>query len=116
MINLKRVANITGLFLATIMLLGCATENGPVVFSDDHQVNTFAPIENSAPLSNQVRAALKASARTRYQQISVGQDNEDTVKLSGTVNDSALTFEAERIAYTVTGVRFVVNNLIVPRN
>ncbi len=115
LIYLKRVATHVGVFLVAITLVSCAANGGPVIYSDDHQVNILRNTSDAKPLSNQVRASLKSNARTRTSLIYVSQGSSDTVTLSGQVNDQATIFEAERIAYTVQGVRFVVNNLLVSR-
>lgn len=101
---------------ATVLLAGCAT-NGGGVFEEggDHKVNVFTASQDSKPLSVLVREALRSNGQTVIARIRVSQDSEDTVKLTGNVNDDATRQEAERVAYQVEGVRFVVNNLNILR-
>lgn len=95
------------------LLAGCA--NKPFTESDDHQVNVLTSVEDTKPLSLRVREALRNNGQTAVSNIRVSQDSDDTVKLSGFVSNDAVKYEAERVAYQVAGVRFVVNNLDVDR-
>ncbi|MFK7994077.1 MAG: BON domain-containing protein [Granulosicoccus sp.] len=96
---------------AMVFLAGCGA-SGPTIITDtDHKVNVLTSLSDTKPLSVLVRRALKKNGQTVVSTIKVSQDSEDTVKLSGFVNDDAVRQEAERVAYSVDGVRFVVNNL-----
>ncbi|MFK7857544.1 MAG: BON domain-containing protein [Granulosicoccus sp.] len=98
---------------AMTLVVGCAA-NGPTIITDtDHKVNVLTATEDSKFLSVQVRQALRNNGQTAVSRIRVSQDSEDTVKLTGYVNDDAIRHEAERVAYQVDGVRFVVNNLSI---
>lgn len=102
------------------LLAGCAA-NGPFVITDgedpvaekEHRVNVLTATSDSKPLSSKVREALRNNGQTVTARIRVSQDSEDTVKLTGAVNDAGVVHEAERVAYGVAGVRFVVNNLYI---
>ncbi len=101
---------------ATALLAGCSTD-GKTLFGEDsdHKVNVFTASQDSKPLSVSVRAALRNNGQTAVSRIRVSQDSEDTVKLTGNVDNDAVRHEAERVAYQVEGVRFVVNNLNIRR-
>jgi len=115
-----QVASILALVFLMSLLSGCAA-SGPTVITDEggllvdkeHKVNVLTATSDSKPLSVQVRAALRNNGQTVTSRIRVSQDSEDTVKLTGAVNNSAVRYEAERVAYGVSGVRFVVNNLTI---
>lgn|GEM_PF-2049970 len=98
------------------LLAGCNV-NGQRGFGDqgDHQVNVLTSTEDAKPLSQLVREALRNNGQTAISRIRVSQDSRDTVKLTGNVSDSAIKYEAERVAASVDGVRFVVNNLNIQR-
>lgn len=97
------------------MLAGCGFDGGPVFdgSSSDHQIRLGGATEDAAPLSLKVRTALRKNAQTSLSRIQVSGVSDDSVKLTGYVNDDAIRQEAERVAGNVPGVRFVVNNLDV---
>lgn len=101
--------------LATSLLLTACETGGGFVLSDesDHSVNVLTATEDSKPLSRLVREALGGDSQTVNASIRVSQDSEDTVKLTGFVQDNQVRYQAERVASQVEGVRFVVNNLVV---
>lgn len=100
--------------LTVPLLAGCATGGRTVITDEgDHQVNVLTATQDSKPLSVQVRAALRKNGQTANSLIRVSQDSDDTVKLTGYVSDSAIIHEAERVAYQIDGIRFVVNNLAI---
>lgn len=68
-------------------------------------------LDDSSDLSAKVRRALRNAPQTAVNRILVSQVGEDTVKLSGSVRDSATSYEAERVANAVAGVRHVFNEL-----
>lgn len=94
------------------VLSGCGFDGGPV-FSDDmdHKINVGGSVEDALPLSIQVKQALRKNPQTTLSQIQVSTVSEDSVKLSGSVDNDAIRQEAERAAGQVPGVRFVVNAL-----
>ncbi len=114
--HLNNPASVMVVAAVSVFLVGC-TINGQSVEDSlgDHQVNVFTASQDSKPLSQQVRQKLRKNPQTAVTNIRVSQDSEDTVKLSGFVNNDAIRQDAERIAYQIEGVRFVVNNLSVQR-
>lgn len=114
---MKHSSSLMTVFLMVFVMTfvsACAT-GGKTVFSDegDHRINVLTSTQDSKPLSTLVRAALRKNGQTAASLIRVSQDSDDTVKLTGNVQDDATIHEAERVAYQVSGVRFVVNNLAV---
>lgn len=89
-----------------LILGGCGFDGGPLITED-----ILTTVDDSAELSLKVKHALRTSPQTSLLRINVAQVSEDTVKLSGFVNDDATRHEAERVASQVPGVRFVVNTL-----
>lgn len=97
---------------ALVALSSCATDDGPVVFSDeDHSVSFGGALSDSEPLTQRVSQKLKTNGQTVLARIQVSAPSSDTIKLSGAVDTDAVRQEAERLAYQVEGVRFVINNL-----
>lgn len=101
---------------AVVLLSSCSFDGGPVFTGDtDHKINVGGDLEDAQPLSIQVKQALRKNPQTALSQIQVSKASEDTVKLSGSVDNDAIRQEAERIAGLVPGVRFVVNALNIRR-
>ena len=107
------------IFVAAVPLaltLSSCQLNGEPVFKDtEHSFNVGGPVNDDAPLSDRVREALRNSPETAILRIQVSQLSEDSVKLSGYVDNDATMHEAERIAGGVDGVRFVVNAINIRR-
>ena len=106
---------ITAGVVASIVLLfnaGCATDGGPSVLSDNG-ITFGGSLEDSEPLTVQVRQRLKNNGQTALAFINVSSPGDDTVRLAGTVQTDAVRQVAERLAYEVDGVRYVVNTLEV---
>jgi len=71
----------------------------------------FVPLSDASPLSNDVRAALRASPETMHSNILVKSVGEGRVRLSGALNSESLVNTAEQIARQVPGVTGVINTL-----
>ena len=98
--------------IAALVLSGCAWDGGPVIQSDgDHQINLGGPLTDSKPLAAQVRQKLRNNGQTALARIQVSSPESDTVRLAGYVSNDGIRQEAERLAYEVDGVRFVLNTL-----
>jgi len=69
-------------------------------------------MEDTMSLSLRVKQALKNNPQTMHARILV-TTKDDTVKLSGYVDNDAAVAEAERLTNQVPGVRFVVNALYI---
>ncbi|MBX2882962.1 MAG: BON domain-containing protein [Granulosicoccus sp.] len=95
-------------FSLALVLGGCGWDGGPLIEGDIGTV-----VDDTAELSVKVKKALRNSPETATSQIKVTTVSSDSVKLSGFVSNSAIMNEAERVASQVSGVRFVVNSLIV---
>lgn len=110
--NRLRAPLIVALVAVVALAVGaCQTADTGTVFGT---VDGFgSELSDSSALSAKVRRALRNSPDTAANKILVSQVGEDTVKLSGFVRDSATSFEAERVAGQVDGVRHVFNDLIV---
>ena len=100
---------VTLVLSAAIFVSGCQTASQPL-FDDDFLV---LPGEQTTNLSLVVMRALKNNGQTATSNIRVTSLSDDSVKLSGFVSNSAELYEAERVAYDVSGVRYVVNGLVV---
>lgn len=88
--------------------------NGEPIFKDGEQAFNFGGATNdSAPLSERVRQALRNNPETATLRIQISEVSEDSVKLSGFVNNDAISHQIERVAGEVEGVRFVVNSLFI---
>ena len=114
MINLKVIARTLVLLAAIPMLAACASD-ADIILGEvgDHKVNVFGALSDEKELSQKVRAALRQNGQTTVTNIDVSQESVDTVKLTGYVNNDAVSYEAEQVAYGVEGVRFVINNLYI---
>jgi hypothetical protein len=93
---------------ASLLMMGCQT--GETLIDDDF---LSLPGEQTTNLSLDVRRALRNSGQTATLNIRVTGLSDDTVKLAGFVPDSSTLYEAERVAGRVSGVRHVVNGLVV---
>ncbi len=102
-----RTIALTSIFIVA----GCQGAGQPLFKHKDEQLNVGGPLQDSKALSVQVRAALRASPKTMLLRISVSTLSEDSVRLSGYVDNKRILHEAERIASQVDGVRFVFNAL-----
>lgn len=89
-----------------LVIGGCAGFGQPLITEP-----LLTTVDDTADLSLAVKRALKNSPQTSFHQIFVTTVNEDTVKLSGVVQDDATLYEAERVAGRVDGVRIVLNSL-----
>ncbi len=91
-----------------LVIGGCGFDGQPIITEP-----LITTVDDSADLSLAVKRALKKSPQTSIYNILVTTVNEDTVKLSGLVQDDATLYEAERVAGRVPGVRIVLNSLAV---
>jgi len=82
-----------------------------VCAADDHTVNVGRAVSDQRSLSSQVRSKLRNNGQTASSLINVSSPSDDTVRLAGFVSNDGIRQEAERLAYQVEGVRFVVNTL-----
>lgn len=96
---------------SVLLTAGCASNSGPVVITDDHTVNVGRAVSDQRSLSSQVRSKLRNNGQTASSLINVSSPSDDTVRLAGFVSNDGIRQEAERLAYQVEGVRFVVNTL-----
>ena len=87
---------------------GCQWDGGPLI-----KDNIGTVVDDTAELSVKVKRALRSAPQTSNVNIRVTTVSEDSVKLSGFVSNTATADEAERVAGQVSGVRFVVNSLVV---
>ena len=95
-----------------VMVSSCANDGGPIeIGNDDHVVRFGGGLSDTKELTRQVSRRLKSNGQTINAGIKVSSPTEDTVKLSGSVNDDGIRQTAERMAYQVEGVRFVINDL-----
>jgi hypothetical protein len=97
------------LLASSLLLAGCQT-GGQTLIDDDFLA---LPGEQTTDLSIAVTRALKKSGQTAILNIRVKSLSDDSVKLSGFVPDDSAFHEAERVAGRVSGVRHVVNGLVV---
>lgn len=98
----------SGAIALALILAGCQSAGGPLIADDFITV-----VDDSSDLSVKVKRALKASPQTAVNNIMVTKVGDDTVKLSGYVINDATSYEAERVAGQVEGVRHVFNSLVV---
>lgn len=103
----------TAIVSATLVLVlsGCQGSGGQV-FHDDFLSSVTGDSEPTE-LTIQIKQALKRNGQTLLHNIDVVLLSEGSVKLIGTVPDSATSAEAERVAYSVDGVRIVANGLYI---
>lgn len=94
---------------ASLLVAGCQT-GSPQLVDDDFLA---LPGEQTTDLSRDVKRALGNNGQTATLNIRVTSLSDDSVKLSGFVSNSATLYEAERVAGNVSGVRHVVNGLVV---
>jgi hypothetical protein len=97
------------LLASSLLMVGC--QAGDQTFIDDDFL--ALPGEQTTDLSLEVRRALKRSRQTATLNIRFTSVSDDIVKLSGFVSGSTTLNAAERIADRVSGVRHVVNGLII---
>lgn len=108
---MKKLTRLT-LSSATVALAlvvsGCQIDGGPDI------TDIFsAELDDTTDLSVRVKQALKRTPQTSFSRILVTKVGDDTVKLSGFVQNDATSYEAERVAGQVAGVRHVFNSLVV---
>ena len=97
------------LLMSSLFIAGCQTGGEPI-FDEDFLA---LPGEQTTDLSLVVRQALENSGQTANLNIRVIGLSDDTVKLAGFVPSDETVYEAERVAGRVSGVRHVVNTLVV---
>ena len=105
---------ITAGVAASIVLLvttACATDGGGDGSGPD--INFGGSLEDSLPKSTLVRQKLRNNGQTALAIINVSSPEDDTIRLAGSVQTDSVRREAERLAYQVEGVRFVINTLEV---
>ncbi len=95
---------------AALILGGCQFDGGPLITEE-----FGTTVDDTAELSVKVKRALKRAPQTAVSNIMVTTVSSDSVKLSGYVSNDATSHEAERVAGQVSGVRFVVNALVIQR-
>ncbi|MFK7854434.1 MAG: BON domain-containing protein [Granulosicoccus sp.] len=109
---------IRGLLVGCLVLgvAGCSFDGEPI-FKDGEgpSIDVLGKVEDSAPLTVRVKKALRNNAQTSLARIQISSPSDDTIKLSGFVDNDATRYEAERVAGNVSGVRHVVNNIDVIR-
>ena len=105
MTNILKISMSSGVLALTLVLAGCQSD-GSLPFQ-------LGVVDDSSDISVKVKQALRAAPRTAVNNILVSKVGDDTVKLSGYVNDDATSYEAERIAGQVEGVRHVFNSLAI---
>lgn len=105
---------LSGALLFVLAMSGCEFNERSVIEdnSKDNPLHYGGDLDDSMSLSLRVKRALKNNPQTMHARILVSTKN-DTVKLSGYVDNNAVVAEAERIANQVAGVRFVVNALYI---
>jgi hypothetical protein len=116
--NLKisyKIALAAGVLPLAVLVSGCQFDGQPVFKDDDHSFNFGGSTNDSAPLSERVRQALRNNPETAIVRVQVSQISEDSVKLSGFVDNDAISHQLERVAGQVEGVRFVVNSLFISK-
>jgi len=104
--------NITAALLAFAFIGSSCEVNGQPIFNEGF-IEAISGDPEATELTLAVRDALNRNGQTVNQRITVSLLSEDSVKLSGTVPDTATFHEAERVAYGVEGVRIVTNGLNV---
>lgn len=97
------------LLASSLWMAGCQTGGQPLIDDDFLAL----PGEQTTDLSLDVKRALRNSGQTATLNIRVTSVSDDSVKLSGFVSNSATMHEAERVASRVSGVRHVVNGLVI---
>ena len=100
---------VTLVLSASMFVASCQTGDQPL-FDDDFLA---LPGEQTNELSLSVKRALKNNGQTATANIRVTSINDYSVKLSGFVSTRAALYEAERVAGKVSGVRHVVNGLVI---
>lgn len=108
---IKQLSAAALIFVAAMLLNACEV-NGQQVFNEDFLASVNG-VEEPTALTLKIRQALKNNGQTAIYNIKVSLLSEDSIKLSGFVPDSATRNEAERVAYSVEGVRVVANGLVV---
>lgn len=111
--NCTKTALLIGLIPLSTMLGGCQFTGEPIIKDYEETFNYGGKVNDDAPLSTRVRQALRNSPETAILRIQVSTLSDDSVKLSGSVSNDAIRYEAERVAGQVAGVRHVVNSLFV---
>lgn len=101
---------VMAVLVAAVLAGGCGFDGSPLI---NESIGTT--VDDALPLSMEVKKLLRRTGQTASERIQVTTLEDDVVKLSGYVSDDATSFEAERLAGTVPGVRFVVNNLAIRR-
>ena len=107
----RQLGAATLIFAAAMFISGCEV-NGQQVFNDQFLASVNGS-EEPTELTLKIRQALRNNGQTAIYNIKVSLLSEDSIKLSGYVPDSATLHEAERVAYSVEGVRIVANGLVI---
>ena len=113
MLKIKTIVLMLSLVPAVALVGGCGFDGGAIFGGSgtSPNINVFGAVNDAQPLSVQVKKALRNNGQTAQARINVSQSSEDTVRLAGFVSNDAVRQEAERVAYRIDGVRFVVNTL-----
>lgn len=112
--NIVAVVGVIGVIAASMT---ACTINGPGGNSPagGHEVGFGGDLEDVKSISVQVREELRNNGQTALARIQVSTPSEDTVRLAGFVDNDGIRQEAERMAYQVDGVRFVINTIEIRR-
>jgi len=113
---LKNLRNVSAtLLLVVFSAFGTACQvNGEPIFTDSF-LDSVTGDPETTELTLAVRNALNRNGQTTNLRIVVSLLSDDSIKLSGYVPDDATFHEAERVAYSVDGVRIVSNGLNIRR-
>jgi len=115
--KLRNIVAVVGAIGVIATSMTACTINGPGGNSPagGHEVDFGGDLNDLKPISLQVREKLRNNAQTALARIQVSTPNADTVRLTGFVDNDGIRQEAERLAYQVNGVRFVVNTIEIRR-
>jgi len=99
-----RAGLVPAALLATLLVGGC----------ENPQLRSITPsLQDDSALARDVGEALGERPELMRFSISVKSLDEDTVRLSGRVDNEAQRYAAERAASRVAGVRSVINTIYV---
>jgi osmotically-inducible protein OsmY len=110
-----KMALVVGIMPLVMFASGCQFTGEPLFKDTEQSLNFGGAVNDNAPLSTRVRQALRNNPETAIVRVQVSQISEDSVKLSGFVDNDAISHQLERVAGQVEGVRFVVNSLFISK-
>ncbi|MFT4714819.1 MAG: osmotically-inducible protein OsmY [Granulosicoccus sp.] len=111
-----KMALAVGIMPLVMLASGCQFTGEPLFQESEHSFNFGGATNDSALLSERVRQALRNNPETAIVRIQISELSEDSVKLSGFVDNDAISHQIERVAGQVEGVRFVVNSLFITKD